>query len=388
MEVTQTGKMQMCTQCGVEKALSAYRKVTNQYTGVHPMSICRDCYKANQEAHEVQAAATWEASRAAHQEQRAAMAAWSARQAELAVWAEQHRLEEEARTRAAEAWCAAQPPRRCVECKQVLPERAFGLPHMQQTGEELEVFTSRKVRCEFCHDAYRRRNRQLYPSCLLCGTSTESGAFLRMYQGFSLDLIRFCCEACIPRFLALSESEQLLYLRRGIVAAYGEQAVVYAIQDDAGFPLQHIGRTKHYTKRMATYCRRWERPILRTFVLQPLSFGGLSMEYESRWMLHALKYGWPIDNFARLEAGVDESSPIKGQEERLRALVAHIEPLTDPYAVVGPLVERYFIGAADAAIVNWYCEQAGLRPGEEEIRERMLLAQRLYGLPGWRAREA
>lgn len=40
---------QICAQCNVEKDIDLFRKVTNQYTGVHPMSICKECYRANQE---------------------------------------------------------------------------------------------------------------------------------------------------------------------------------------------------------------------------------------------------------------------------------------------------------------------------------------------------
>ena len=39
----------ICAQCGTEKDIDQFRKVTNQYTGVHPMSICKACYKTNQE---------------------------------------------------------------------------------------------------------------------------------------------------------------------------------------------------------------------------------------------------------------------------------------------------------------------------------------------------
>lgn len=41
---------QVCAQCGAEKDVDQFRKVTNQYTGVHPMSICKACYTANQQA--------------------------------------------------------------------------------------------------------------------------------------------------------------------------------------------------------------------------------------------------------------------------------------------------------------------------------------------------
>src|SRR5260221_2149459 len=40
----------MCEQCHNEKDVDLFRKVTNQYTGVHLMSICKDCYNSNIEA--------------------------------------------------------------------------------------------------------------------------------------------------------------------------------------------------------------------------------------------------------------------------------------------------------------------------------------------------
>ena len=50
----ETGEKRVCAQCGVEKNIGQFRKVTNQYTGVHPMSICKECYQSNQDARQPQ----------------------------------------------------------------------------------------------------------------------------------------------------------------------------------------------------------------------------------------------------------------------------------------------------------------------------------------------
>ena len=44
-----SGERKLCEQCHGEKDIDLFRKVTNQYTGVHPMSICKECYNSNNE---------------------------------------------------------------------------------------------------------------------------------------------------------------------------------------------------------------------------------------------------------------------------------------------------------------------------------------------------
>ena len=51
----------ICEQCGVEKTIDLFRKVTNQYTGIHPMSICKDCYNSNAEECKRRQEAEWKA---------------------------------------------------------------------------------------------------------------------------------------------------------------------------------------------------------------------------------------------------------------------------------------------------------------------------------------
>lgn len=144
-----------------------------------------------------------------------------------------------------------------------------------------------------------------------------------------------------------------------MVKAYSETAVIYALQYDDHFPCQHIGRTKHYSRRMAEYQRDWYMEIKHHFILEEVPFGPLSMEREARWMMHALKYQWPIDNFDLLKGGEDGLSG-KRQQARLTEAVQSFEPLIAPYEIVGPLLYGNFINTADADIVHWLVERLGI----------------------------
>lgn len=219
------------------------------------------------------------------------------------------------------------------------------------------------------------------PLCLLCGKPTHLSDFLHTYHGYPLDLIKICCKQCIPRFEALPKHEQLKLLRQAMVKAYGEKAVIYALQYDDPFPCRHIGRTKNYKQRMADYKRDWYKDIQHHFVLQHLSFGPLSMEYESRWMMHALKYGWPIDNFEVLRGGEDGLIGQR-QQVRLTEAVQSFEPLTASFEVVGPLIRKNFLNTRDTGIVNWYClqEECTAYPSESEMGQHKVLIGRLYRL--------
>ena len=105
------------------------------------------------------------------------------------------------------------------------------------------------------------------------------------------------------------------------------------------------------------------------------------MEYESRWMMHALKYGWPIDNFELLTGGEDGLSGQR-QQVRLTKAAQLFEPLTAPFEVIGPLIQENFLNTRDAEIVNWYCSQGycNAYPSESEMVQRIVLMGRLHGL--------
>jgi hypothetical protein len=225
--------------------------------------------------------------------------------------------------------------------------------------------------CPACHEERRKNNRQSRPLCPMCNAPTRVQSFLREYEGFRLDLIKVCCKQCIPQFNELPRTEQLASLRRAMVKAYGETAVIYALMYVGEFYLpNHIGRTKRLSRRMQDYKNYWYKEIAEWHVLEEVSFGPLSMERESRWILHAFKNAWPIDNF---EIHIEPShthndSDITDEQlterriseqkykDELTAGVANIEPLTAPYEVVRPLI-RSMLNTCDADIVHWFTEE-------------------------------
>src|SRR5713101_1339407 len=208
----------MCEQCHAEKDIELFRKVTNQYTGVHPMSICKECYKSNQEARQQKQAEEWEVQKAVLKE----------KQEECQKREERERRSEQehlARQQALEAWYLQQPDRQCIDCKQVLAASAFGYSMLREI-DGMWLPAPLHQRCRDCHEEYRVRGR---PLCQMCYTRTQSGGFLREYEGYHLDIIRVCCENCIPQFEALSEWKQIDLLRRAMVTTYGETAVIYVV---------------------------------------------------------------------------------------------------------------------------------------------------------------
>lgn len=388
-----TLERKQCEQCKEPKALSAFHRRKNKTD--NRMRICAQCYMDN-----------------LHETQR--------RQTELMQKREQERIEEKRRKVEESQRVQALLPtllsgetRTCEDCKQSFPVNGRGelvVPFFdihsascERCGRPFDIEYTADGRvnygcsghvggsatywygfsekyCPTCREERRKKNRQSYPLCPMCSTPTRIGDFLGEYHGYRLDLIKVCCKNCIPHFEALPEVEQLASLRRAMVNAYGETAVIYALQYDE-HPCQHIGRTKHYARRMAEYKRDWYKDIQHHFILQQLSFGPLSMEYESRWMMHALKQHWPIDNFDLLKGGEDG---LGGQriQARLIEAVQSFEPLTAPFEVVAPLLRENFSNTCDTKIVNWYCEQYDrcAYPGENEIGQRIVLLERLHGL--------
>lgn len=273
----------VCEQCKLPKRLSAFHRRRNKTDG--RMRICAECYTANLQK--------------TLQYQKERFQSWERRDAEE----KKRKLEENQHIRVAlpelmrSLFSGSTKP--CEDCKQEFqlddhghlvaprfpPETceqcgspillheysegrvSYGCPgHIAGSGPIYEGWSDKY--CPTCHEARRMKNRQAYPLCPMCNAPTRVYDFMREYQGFWLDIIRVCCERCTPRFEALSESEQLEYLRRAIVKAYGETAVIYALQYDDQASCHHIGRTKHYMRRMAEYKRNWHRDIHHDFVLQ------------------------------------------------------------------------------------------------------------------------
>jgi len=384
-----------CEQCLEPKVLTAFHRRKNKTD--NRMRICAECYKANlQETQRRQRELQQERERRRVEEKR-------------------YRREESQRVRASlptlMLTLLSGRTNFCEDCKQEFPIDERGclvVPFLppatcEQCGEPLTIEVhedwvsydcqghsggasnlwrgSSSTYCPTCHEERRKKNRQAYPLCPICHAPTRIYDFLREYQGHRLDRIKVCCKNCISQFEALAEPAQVEHLRRAMISAYGETAVIYALQYDDHFPCQHIGRTMHYTRRMAEYKRDWHLKIQHHFILQQLSFGPLSMEYESRWMMHALKYQWAIDNFELLKGGEDGLSG-RRQQAQLTEAVQAFEPLTAQFEVVGPLIREYFLNTCDAEIVNWYCSQysRSAYPSENAMEQRIVLMERLYGL--------
>lgn len=294
--------------------------------------------------------------------------------------------------------------RRCRGCKQVFPvgsrdqlmayEASLSRTQCEQCGKPLTIerredgsYSYRcsehthewvygtATYCPRCHYERRKNNRQVYPLCPMCKTPTRVYDFLRTYQGYRLDIIRVCCTQCEPQFFALSEEEQLAWLRAAMVKAYGETGIIYAIQHDDTFLYQHIGRTKDLKQRLRGYKQKWPRAIKDVHILEEVPFGGLAIEREARWIFHAVKHGWPIDNFQMFsperqallaertfsyEVPILENWPEahrkeQAREEALRTALTDVEPLLAPFEVLASLLEMAGLSnTRDAHIGHWF----------------------------------
>lgn len=349
-----------CEQCQQIKPLTAFRKHNNKTDG--RTKRCAACYRLNlqeQRQRQEEIARLMEQARQRQEEERQRQ--------------EEYQRQQTQRQQALDAWYQQQPARMCLACKQTLPASAFDASTLEaENGVYLP--TRLRQRCKSCHEAYRKKNRQIYPLCPMCGSPTRVGNFLRAYMGYQLDIIRVCCQACIPLFEALPPQEQRWRIQRAMTTAYGESAAIYALHYDASDTIHHIGRTKHLTRRISEYRRNWYRDIDHYSVLQEVTPGALSMEHESRWILHALKHGWPIDNFdmftekrhptdqernqdgETLVSRTDSCIREQSQKAFLCAAIADLEPLTAPFEQIDPLLSR-FSNTGDARIAHWFQSQ-------------------------------
>jgi len=125
----------VCAQCGVEKDIRQFRKVTNQYTGVHPMSICKECYKSNQEAQQ------------RHQEE--------ARETRQAALDKEREAQRQTRLWELEAWYLQQPKLRLSI--ELVPSSSWGQNLRDLLTQEQWDVLRRKTykhygyRCGICH---------------------------------------------------------------------------------------------------------------------------------------------------------------------------------------------------------------------------------------------
>src|SRR6266516_584589 len=111
----------ICEQCHDEKDIDLFRKVTNQYTGVHPMSICKECYNSNNEDRKRKQEEEWQ-QKAEERKQRLAywkqLEAWEAGKAEREAERES-RAQAEQQRQALARELSIQANQRCPRCKQL-----------------------------------------------------------------------------------------------------------------------------------------------------------------------------------------------------------------------------------------------------------------------------
>ena len=98
------------------------------------------------------------------------------------------------------------------------------------------------------------------------------------------------------------------------------------------------------------------------------------MEYEARWIMHALKQGWPIDNFEKFmidtqekqEATPQEIEEIELHNQNWRNIKADIlkfvdtiDPLTTSFDALQPYL-HHFPNSRDAGIVRYVFDVLGM----------------------------
>jgi len=162
--------------------------------------------------------------------------------------------------------------------------------------------------------------------CVVCGQKLRSK--LTYYAGYSLfgggTGIQIYCQSCTGAFTQLPEDQQRFYLKSRIKLAFPSPQVIYAEKDPTTGERRYIGRTgkpvdRHsaHTRdkksgrsiyRPATEERTWYsksnwiydlneqglRPIQEILHMVEPPF--YIIEYEQRYIWHAIQQGWPILN--------------------------------------------------------------------------------------------
>lgn len=353
-----------CEQCHKEKDLTEFRKSNSKIDG--HMRMCKECYNENMAETQRRAQEEWEQRAGLRAELRERQQQNQERDRLLALvrtcsnCGASYTLDEEHWSQycapcqqRADEWFAQQPERECRDCKRTFPLGAFKASPYYREGI---LVAYPYQRCEECHEIWRKNFcPTAYPTCQMCGTVKKYSHFLQEYNGNRLDIIKVCCTDCIPQFTALPENEQIAFLRRAMVKTYGAEASIYCIHYGDGEHHNHIGRTKNIGRRMSQYRAKLGDKFHHYHILEKLPFGPLSMERESLWMAHAIKHGWPIDNFLLMIVDKDRLG-FSQHQQKIAGMVQTIEPLTAPWSDTKPIVQS-FMGTLDAEIVRWFLER-------------------------------
>ena len=185
--------------------------------------------------------------------------------------------------------------------------------------------------CPFCYEKRRKKNKQAYPICPICSTSTPVYKFLDHYQGYTLfgggTAIRICCRKCEAAFLALSASNQSFYIRQRCELAFPRGQVIYNLVDPESHLVRYIGRTHDLKKRFQRHLSErsnvpavlnekpyYSRPNwmhdmhskgLRPTekILKEVEIAPTAIEWETRYILHGFQQDWPLTN---IESAIEE----------------------------------------------------------------------------------
>lgn len=315
MTIPEVGdQKKVCPQCNKEKLLATqfYRK--NSKDGY--MRVCKDCHNAEKQERARLALETQKQRAREEEEQKA-------RQEQIA---EEERQKQRALLN---AWFAEQPPRKCIACGRVKAASAFEYPGRDFQNLVASPPIQFYQRCIPCHEKYRERN--LIP-CVLCQQGIKDP--MNYFDGYALfgggTRVSICCRSCEAAFQALPVSQQYFYVRARVNLLFPAPQVIYAEVDPRSQQTCYIGRTGHAQRRQSEHKRNiHEGPAMLTVrdpetgkyreiewttranwmhelkqqgleakqrILHDVQPATYIIEYELRFIWHAIQQKWPILN--------------------------------------------------------------------------------------------
>ena len=315
-----------CEQCKTVKPIEQFYRTKNGRDGY--MKKCKECQQALNAESKRQTAIHVEESRQKREEAKL-------REQERAKRIEAQQIQFSERTQKQQtflnAWFAAQPARECVACHEMKAASEFGYSELIAQDGEFWVPLRLHRRCMSCHEQMREKQKQRVP-CVICQQAINHP--LIHLDGYALfgggTKINLCCTSCIPAFQNLSEDKQRFYIRARVNLAFPSPQTIYAEIDPLDQNIRYIGRTGHTKRRHNEHKRKIhkEQPThqsynreTREFVetswysranwMYDLAQQGISsvqnvlldvepaafvIEYERRYILHAIQQGWSILN--------------------------------------------------------------------------------------------
>lgn len=211
--------------------------------------------------------------------------------------------------------------------------------------------------------------------CCMCDKTYPFISGLTKFNSFSLykdgHRINLCCPECKKDFFALRAEEAQVVINLACDQAFPSNQVIYAEKDPRTQEIRYIGRTHNAARRHAEHVRHATKfeggfyqgargelipiPYTRKHWIYDLKQLGLKpiqeilmsieiapqvMEWETRWILHAIQHKWPILNKEAITSGYANR-------------VGAIDFLHTPFEY---LMEGKFIGdhGIEAFVREWY----------------------------------